>query len=229
MNETKTFRSKSQPFFSNAKSLEFLSQSVPKVQENKVFWIYLNFSKMESAVMSVDVSLRLKTKQKMHQCLLSISIKFFLQTFWQKFSHRASETANVGLAAGVPEALSDFIFPLHWSKCISLYFMKILTRLETNKDFFPYIHKNLHFWKGYYNPCSRNWLFPLADVTCDPIFIEIYIFYFRTFLISLFNFLGVRNINQYFRKMKYVPSFNSVYIQKPLFISQQLQLPLVYQ
>ena len=147
----------------------------------------------------------------MHQCLLSISIKFFLQTFWQKFSHRASETANVGLAAGVPEALWDFIFPLHWSKCISLYFMKILTRLETNKDFFPYIHKNLHFWKGYYNPCSRNWLFPLADVTCDPIFIEIYIlFYFRTFLISLFDFLRVRNINQYFRKMKYVPSFNSL-------------------
>ena len=81
----------------------------------------------------------------MHQCLMSISIKLFLQTFWQKFSHRESETANVGLAAGVPEALWDFIFPLHWSKCISLYFMKILTRLETNKDFFPYIHKNLHF------------------------------------------------------------------------------------
>ena len=30
----------------------------PKVQENKVFWIYLNFSKMESAAMSVDISLR---------------------------------------------------------------------------------------------------------------------------------------------------------------------------
>ena len=38
--------------------LEYLPQSPPKVQENKVFWIYLNFSKMESAVVSVDVSLR---------------------------------------------------------------------------------------------------------------------------------------------------------------------------
>ena len=126
-------------------------------------------------------SAQLKNKQK------KSSVFLVIQTFWQKFSHSESETANVGLAAGVPEALWDFIFPLHWSKCISLYLMKILTRLETNKDFFPYIHKNLHFWKGYYNPFSRNWLFPLADVTCDPIFIEIYIFYFRTFLISLFN------------------------------------------
>jgi hypothetical protein len=38
--------------------LEFLSQAVPKMQENKVFWINVNFSKMESAVMSIDVSLR---------------------------------------------------------------------------------------------------------------------------------------------------------------------------
>jgi hypothetical protein len=37
--------------------LEFLSQSAPKVQENKKIWINVNFSKIEST-MSVDVSLR---------------------------------------------------------------------------------------------------------------------------------------------------------------------------
>ena len=57
------FRSKFQPFFSLKcpkvrPLLEFLSQAVPKVQENKVFWINVNFSKKESALMSVDVSLR---------------------------------------------------------------------------------------------------------------------------------------------------------------------------
>ena len=31
---------------------EFVSQSVPKVQKNKVFWINVNFSKIESAVIS---------------------------------------------------------------------------------------------------------------------------------------------------------------------------------
>ena len=46
--------------------LEYLSQAVPKVQENKVFWIYLNFSKMESAVMSVDVSLRSEKRISVH-------------------------------------------------------------------------------------------------------------------------------------------------------------------
>ena len=30
---------------------------------------------------------------------------------------------------------------------------------------------------------------PLADVTCDPIFIEIYIIYFRTFLISMLSMI----------------------------------------
>ena len=42
--------------------LEYLSQAVPKVEENKVFWIYLNFSKMVSAAMSVDVSQRQKKR-----------------------------------------------------------------------------------------------------------------------------------------------------------------------
>jgi hypothetical protein len=32
--------------------LEFLSQAVTKVQKNKVFWINVNFSKIESAVIS---------------------------------------------------------------------------------------------------------------------------------------------------------------------------------
>jgi hypothetical protein len=54
-------RSKCQTFFSLKcpkvrPLLGNLSQAVPKVEENKVFWIYLNFSKMVSAAMSVDVS-----------------------------------------------------------------------------------------------------------------------------------------------------------------------------
>ena len=59
------FRSKFQPysFFKCPKVrplLEFLSQSFPIVKGHKVFWINMNFSKMESVVMSVDVSLRQK-------------------------------------------------------------------------------------------------------------------------------------------------------------------------
>ena len=50
-----TFRAKFQPFFLKCPKVrplfEFLFQAFPKVQENKVFWI--DFSKMESAVMSV--------------------------------------------------------------------------------------------------------------------------------------------------------------------------------
>jgi hypothetical protein len=63
LHEKTILRSKFQFFFSLecpkvGPLLEFLSQAVPKMQENKVFWINVNFSKMESAVMSIDVSLR---------------------------------------------------------------------------------------------------------------------------------------------------------------------------
>jgi hypothetical protein len=48
--------------------LKFFPKSPPKVQENKVFWIYLNFSKVESAAMSVDVSLRSKKRISVQWC-----------------------------------------------------------------------------------------------------------------------------------------------------------------
>ena len=48
---------------------------VPKVQENKVFWIYLNFSKMESAAMSVDVSLRSKKRISVYSLDMTILVR----------------------------------------------------------------------------------------------------------------------------------------------------------
>ena len=61
--------------------LEYFPQSPPKVQENKVFWIYLNFSKMESAVMSVDVSLRSEKHISVQYCHVECLFKFFKSEF----------------------------------------------------------------------------------------------------------------------------------------------------
>ena len=67
------FRSKFQSFFPLKLTkvgpiLEYLSQADPNGQENVVFWIYLNFSKVESAAISVDVFLRSKKRISVQWC-----------------------------------------------------------------------------------------------------------------------------------------------------------------